>query len=100
MDLKSYSLFSDQRQANASLVIGPSSPTIVFDHPIIGFDQQANQAREVRIEENNSTIEAEAEHLLDVNKKNTDQIIEEEEVTTVPPKVPHAPQLANLLKIP
>ena len=100
MDLKTYSSFSDQRQANASLVAPiASSPTIVFDHPIIGFDQQANQAREVRIEENNSTIEAEAEHLLDVNKKNTNQIIEEE-VTTVPPKVPHAPQLANLLKIP
>ena len=38
---------SDQRQANASLVahLPPSSPTNpVFDHPIIGIDQQTGNA--------------------------------------------------------
>lgn len=45
MSLIYFSIFADQRQANASLVaqLPPSSssfPAQVFDHPIIGFDQQ------------------------------------------------------------
>ena len=95
--------FSDQRQANASLVaqLPPSSPTIVFDHPIIGFDQPPNgngalnpengknsQKGDQMQDKKDNTVNAEKE------EKNKEKLSK----NAMNKKAPHAPQSAKFIR--
>ena len=66
--------FTDQRQTNTTFLM-PSSPTKIFDHPIIGFDQQ--QQFKANLEEMS---------IANDNQSNVEQ---------QPQKVPHAPSSSS-----
>ena len=106
------SLFvTDQRQANASLVAHlptSSSTTLVFDHPIIGFDQDSEPGNK-NFSKNFLSKSGSAGNLLEQNgsisKTETLQNVEDlqapkhaKQDRNPPQKVPHAPTNSKLIR--